>query len=41
MDLEGLDELVQIIQAHNKTFKGTNVKMVATLWTGWYWASPG
>ena len=26
MDLEGLDELVQIIQAHNKTFKGTKVK---------------
>jgi hypothetical protein len=26
MDLEGLDELVQIIQAHNKNFKGTKVK---------------
>ena len=26
MDLEGLDELVQIIQAYNKTFKGTKVK---------------
>ena len=24
--LQGLDELVQIIQAHNKTFKGTTVK---------------
>jgi len=26
MGLEGLDELAHIIQAHNKTFKGTNVK---------------
>ena len=26
MDLEGLDELAQIIHAHNKTFKGTHVK---------------
>ena len=26
MDLQGFDELVQIIQAHNNTFKGTKVK---------------
>jgi hypothetical protein len=26
MDLEGFDELAQIIQAHNNTFKGTKVK---------------
>ena len=26
MDLQGLDELVQLIQAHNNMFKGTKVK---------------
>ncbi len=26
MDLQGLDDVVQIIQAHSKTFKGTKVK---------------